>query len=166
MLKWIRSLFSKQPDASPENEVRALKLELAERDRQIIQLKSDLERHRQQADMRGAESVQAQLVQLFVEVATPVSQLQTQAHLLEAENKPVQARDILTVARRLVRTLEDNGLLLENRVGEQVPFDPDLHELLAGTAPQQGRPVIVRFPGVAYRGKLLRKAGVEPMGGQ
>ena len=161
MLKWIKSLFSGQPAAIAENEVQILKLELVERDRSIAQLKADLERQRQQADARGTESVQAQLEQLFTEAATAVSQLQTQAHLLEAENKPIQARDVLTIARRLVRVLEDHGLSLANRVGEQVAFDPDRHEPLAGIAPRSGQPVIVRFTGVAFRGKLLRKAGVE-----
>ena len=166
MLNWIKSLFARQPVSISENEVQALKLELAERDRLITQLKADLERQRQQAEARGAKSVQSQLEQLFAEVATPVSQLQTQAHLLEAENRPIQARDVLTVARRLVRALEDQGLTLENRVGEQVSFHPDLHEPLAGSVPARGKPVIVCFAGVAFRGKLLRKAGIEPMGEQ
>lgn len=161
MLKWIKSLFSRQPAVTSENEVQTLKLELAERDRLIAQLKADLERQRQQADARGIENVQAQLEQLFAEAATAVSQLQTQAHLLESENKPIQARDVLTIARRLVRVLEDHGLSLANRVGEQVTFDPDRHEVLAGIAPRSGQPVIVRFTGVAFRGRLLRKAGVE-----
>lgn len=164
MLKWIKSLFSGQPEVTSENEVQTLKLELAERDQRIAQLKADLERQRQQADARGVESVQAQLEQLFAEAATAVSQLQTQAHLLEAENRPIQARDVLTIAKRLVRVLEDNGMSLQNRVGEQVSFDPNLHEPLAGAAPRAGQPAIVRFTGVAFRGKLLRKSGVEPTG--
>jgi molecular chaperone GrpE (heat shock protein) len=141
-----------------------LKLELAEQDRQMTQLKADLERQRRQVEARSTESVQTQLEQLFAQVAAPVSQLQTQAHLLEAENRPIQARDVLIVARRLVRVLEDQGLRLADRIGEQVAFDPNLHEPLAGIAPRAGQPVIIRFTGIAYRGKLLRKAGVEPIG--
>jgi molecular chaperone GrpE (heat shock protein) len=69
---------------------------------------------------------------------------------------------VLTVARRLVRALEDNGLTVEGSVGERVPFDPDHHEpLSADVSLQAGQMVVVRFVGVAYRGKLLRKAGVE-----
>jgi molecular chaperone GrpE (heat shock protein) len=164
VLKWIKSLFSGQPEAISQNEVQALRLELAERDRQIAQLKADLERQRLQAEARGAESVQAQLEKLFEEAASAIAQLQTQAHLLEAENRPIQARDVLTIARRLVRVLEDHGLSLRDRVGEQVAFDPNLHEPLAGETPRPGQPAIVRFPGVAFRGRLLRKAGVDPGG--
>ncbi len=163
MLKWIKSLFATPSAASPENEAQTLKLELAERDQLIAKLKADLERQRQQENARGAESVQMQLEQLFAEAAIPVSQLQTQAHLLEAGSRPIQARDILTIARRLVRVLEDHGLSLANHVGEQVSFDPNLHEPLAGAAPCPGQPVVVRFTGVAFHGKLLCKSSVEPI---
>jgi hypothetical protein len=64
----------------------------------------------------------------MADVAAPVAQLFTQAHLLEVEGKPVQAKDALAVAKRLVRALEA---------------------------------VVVRFAGVSYRGRLIRKAGVE-----
>jgi molecular chaperone GrpE (heat shock protein) len=162
MLKWIKSLLGTAPAAGSENEAQTLRLELAERDKLIAQLKADLERLRREAETRGAVSLQAQVESLFTDVAAPVAQLQTQAHLLEVENRPVQARDVLAVAKRLVRVLEDNGLSLENHVGEQVVFDPNRHEpLTTGAAPQPGQPVIVRFVGVALRGKLLRKAGVE-----
>ncbi len=164
MLKWFKSLLSGQPVAGSENDIQTLKLELVERDERIAKLKTDLERQRQQADARGAGNVQTQLEQLFTEAASAISQLQTQAYLLETENRPIQARDVLTIARRLVRTLEDRGLSLECRVGEQVSFDPDRHEPISGTAPRSGQPAIVRFVGVAFRGKLLRKAGIELTG--
>jgi molecular chaperone GrpE (heat shock protein) len=82
--------------------------------------------------------------------------------LLETEGHPVQAKDVMVVAKRLVRVLEDNGLKLAGNVGETVRFDPNHHEpLSAGASPKQGEHVVVRFVGVAYRGKLLRKAGIE-----
>jgi molecular chaperone GrpE (heat shock protein) len=164
VLKWIESLFGTHLVTGSENDLQGLKLELAERDKLIAQLKADLERQRRQAGAQGAESIQVQLEQLFAEAAMPMTQLQTQAYLLDVENRPVQARDVLTVARRLARVLEDHGLRLENRVGEHIPFDPNLHERLgAGPALRAGQEVIIRFAGVGYRGKLLRKAGIEPV---
>jgi molecular chaperone GrpE (heat shock protein) len=77
------------------------------------------------------------------------------------EGKPVQARDVLIVARRLVRVLEDAGLTLEGQVGETIQFDPNRHEPLqsqGGIMP--GQAGVVRFVGVGFHGKLLRKAGV------
>jgi molecular chaperone GrpE (heat shock protein) len=163
MWKRLRSLFVTQTPVASENELQALRLELAERDKQIMQLKADLERQRREAGQRGEASIQAQLEQLLADAALPVAQLQTQAHLLEAEQRPVQAKDILVVARRLVRVLEDQGLSLEQQVGEQAAFDPNRHEPLNATqALSAGQPVIVRFVGVSFQGKILRKAGVEP----
>lgn len=167
MWKWIADLFARRPAASSENEVQALRLELAERDRLISQLKADLERQRREADTRGAASVQAQVEQVFTDAAAPAAQLLTQAYLLEAENRPVQARDVLAVAKRLIGALESSGLGFEGHPGERAKFDPDRHELLnSGSTLRPGQPATVRFAGVTFRGKLLRKAGVEPAGEQ
>ena len=108
-----------------------------------------------------------QVERLLADTATPVSQLLTQAHLLEEEGKPVQATDVLAVAKRLVRVLEDHGLTMEGKVGEIVLFNPDRHEPLGAAtevAIAVGQPVTVRFVGTAYRGKLLCRAGVENVG--
>ncbi len=157
-MNWFTSLFKKQPLEGSQNQSQALRLELAERDRQISQLKSDMERQRCEAESRQ----QAELTRLLTDLAAPLTQLRTQAHLLEAEGRPVSARDVLTVARRLTRNLEDYGLQLEDTVGAQTAFDPNLHEALSGAAAlQPGQAVIVRFSRVSLNGRILRKAGVE-----
>lgn len=166
MWEWLDRLLGKKPAdervLALEQESQRLRLELAEQEKTVARLKQELERQRGGTSVRVAEAVQTQVEQLLADVATPVAQLLTQAHLLEVEGKPVQAKDVLAVAKRLVRTLEDNGLTLEGSVGESVPFDPDRHELLsADVSLKAGQMVTVRFVGVAYRGKLLRKAGVE-----
>jgi molecular chaperone GrpE (heat shock protein) len=166
MPKWLDNLLARfgtdERALALEREVQSLRLELDERDRAVTNLSEELERQRSGASARVAEAVETQVEQLLADAAAPVAQLRTQMHLLEAEGKPVQARDVLAVAKRLVRTLEDNGLGLEGSVGEAVPFDPNHHEpLSAGVALTPGQPVVLRFVGVVYRGKLLRKAGVE-----
>jgi molecular chaperone GrpE (heat shock protein) len=170
LLKWLRSLFgaktANQSLMALQREVQGLRLELRERDELITNLKQDVERQRSGAGARVEESVQMQVEQLLAEAATPVAQLLTQAHLLEVDGRPVQAKDVLVVARRLVRILEDNGLELVGDVGESVSFDPNHHEPLStASSPRRGERVVVRFVGVAYRGKLLRKAGVEKVEG-
>jgi molecular chaperone GrpE (heat shock protein) len=144
-----------------ERSAQELRLTLRERDGQVAQLKADLERQRQAESARLAEGVAAERERLFAEAAGPVAQLLTQAHLLEAEGKPVQARDVLAVARRLVRALQDQGLELVAAAGEEVPFDPNRHAALGGPGPAPGQRVRVRFAGVAAGAKVLRKAGVE-----
>ncbi|MCI0464139.1 MAG: hypothetical protein L0Z62_44970 [Gemmataceae bacterium] len=167
MLKLLKRWFTRSRDAQGEatlrerNEVQTLRLELQERERLLAALKADLERLRRREEERIEQGVQAHRERFLTDSAGPVAQLLTQAHLLEVEGKPVQARDVLAVARRLVRLLEDEGLTPEGQVGSTVPFDPDRHEPAGGEL-TAGQPVVVRFVGLTYRGKLLRKAGVTP----
>ncbi len=166
MLEWIKSLFGGKPADERmielERQAQNLRLDLAEQEQVAVRIKKELDRLDSGSSAHVSDAVQARVEQLLSDAATPVAQLLTQAHLLEVEERPVQARDVLAVAKRLVRVLEDNGMTLEGRVGERVPFDPNYHEpLSADVSLQAGQMVTVRFVGVAYQGKLLRKAGVE-----
>lgn len=167
MANLFTQLFGKRTQPEPalalEGRVQTLQLELAERERTIVTLKQELERRRLGANAEVSGAVQAQLEQLLADLAAPVAQLLTQAHLLEVEGKPVQARDMLAVSKRFVRVLQENGLSLAGQVGETVPFDPNYHEPLnAQAALTPGQAVVIRFVGVVYQGKVLRKAGVSP----
>lgn len=145
-----------------EREAQGLRLDLQEKERAVANLTSELERLRSSEVARINEAAQAQMEQLLTDLASPVAQLLTQAHLLEVEGKPVQVKDVLTVARRLVRVLEDEGLTLEGKVGETVSFDPNHHEPLSGNISlTSGQNVVIRFVGITLQGKVLRKAGVE-----
>jgi molecular chaperone GrpE (heat shock protein) len=149
-----------------ERELQELRLKLQERDQAISRLQQELEWQRSGASARLDQAVQAQLEQLLTDAAGPVTQLATQAYLLEVESKPVQARDILVVAKRLVHLLEDHGLTLAGQVGQTAGFDPNQHEpLQSEVSLRVGQPVVIRFAGVTYRGKLLRKAGVTSNAG-
>lgn len=170
----LRRLFGRQESAPTadgertlalEREAQQLRLELQERERQRAQLRAELERQREGVATRLNEGVQASLERLFADASSPVAQLLTQAHLLEA-GKPVQARDVLSVARRLVRVLEDRGLQLVGAAGETTAFDPNRHApLSAEVSLAAAERVIVRLVGVAHQGKVLHKAGVEKAGG-
>jgi molecular chaperone GrpE (heat shock protein) len=174
MKKWLSAILGKRQQTgvavdeqvlSLDREVQKLRLELNEQKRVVANLKIELERQRRNESAHIADEVQSRIEQLLTDVAAPVTQLLTQAHLLEAEGKPVQAKDVLAVAKRLVRALEDQGLILESRVGEMLPFHPNQHELLnADASLKPGQTVVVRFVGATYQGKLLRKAGVEKAG--
>jgi molecular chaperone GrpE (heat shock protein) len=171
MWNWLKRDKSAQEPADErvlalEGELQHLRLELQERERTLAQLQADLERQRGGADTRLAESVRTQVRALLSDAAAPAAQLLTQAHLHEVEGRPLQAGDVLAVARRLLRALEDHGLAVEGQVGQTVPFDPDHHEpLRAEISPRPGQDVVVRFVGLAYRGQLLRRAGVEAVEG-
>jgi molecular chaperone GrpE (heat shock protein) len=170
MKKLLTSLFSKkaksEQELALEGQIQTLQLDLVEHEQTIANLKQELERERIGASEQTAETVQMQVERLLSDLATPVAQLLTQAHLLEVERKPVQARDVLAVARRLIRVLEDSGLTVVGQVGQTVSFDPDHHEPLeANIGLSSGETVAIRFVGVAYQGRFLRKAGVTRVEG-
>ena len=137
-------------------------IDLAEREREVARLRRELARGRESEATRAGEAVEARWEHFLSQAAAPATQLLTQAHLLEDEGKPVQARDVLAVARRLVRALEDEGLQMVSAAGRREAYDPARHELLqAGeTPPAGGQPVEVKFAGAAYRGRIIVKAGV------
>lgn len=171
MLNVLKQWFGRSPSTQSqedeqllalERQIQNLQLELAERDQLVDKLKQELERQRNSESDRFTNAVQTQVEQMLTDTAAPVTQLLTQAHLLQ-EGKPVQAKDVLAVAKRLIRTLEDSGLTLTGNVGETVSFDSNLHEPLSvNTSLTPGVSVVVKFVGVSYQGKVIRKAGVEP----
>lgn len=167
MLKWLKEnlgfSFGPLPDErrlAVESELQKIRLELAAYEKRLTELRDDLERYQTNESARTEAAIHARLELLLTEVAAPVAQLLTQAHPLEVESQPVQTKDVLAVAQRLVRVLEDEGLTLEGCVGETVSYDPNHHEPLSGATFATGQAVMVRSVGLAYRGKLLRKAGV------
>lgn len=171
MLSVLKQWFGRSPTTQPlederllglERQIQNLRLELAERNQLIDKLKQKLERQRHSESDRLTSAIQTQVEQLLSDAAAPVTQLLTQAHLLE-QGKPVQAKDVLAVAKRMIRTLEDSGLTITGSVGETVSFDSNLHDPLSASTSLSPRvPVVVKFARVSYQGKILRKAGVEP----
>jgi molecular chaperone GrpE (heat shock protein) len=149
-------------NTSPERAIQALRLELQAREETIQHLKQEIERLRFQQETQVKETSQARFEALFTDLASAVPQILTQADLLENRGKDVQARDVLVVARRIVRALERHGLELEGQAGQQVIFDPLRHQPLdASSQPQSGQTVTIRFAGVSYQGKILKKALIE-----
>ena len=173
LLKLFSNWFGQERNLSPgpaerllelEREAQNLRLSLADRAKELATLQGALDRQRAGEEARVSEALQQQWDRLFSEGATPVAQLITQAHLLETAGQTVQAKDVLAVAKRLVRLLEQQGMKIECNVGETVCFDPNRHEpLSAEAAPAVNQAVVVRLVGISYRGKMLRKAKVEPL---
>ncbi len=146
-----------------QNEARRLELELETCQRELARLRSELETAQLSRAELADELAAAQQEALFQQAAGPVSQLVTQAYLLEKAGKNLQARDVLAVARRLVNALQNAGLAIEGQPGEQVRYDPDRHlPVSAGIELEPGQRVIIRFAGIRYQGKILQRAGVDP----
>jgi molecular chaperone GrpE (heat shock protein) len=90
-----------------------------------------------------------------------VTQLVTQAHIAASGAAVVSAADVLTVGMRLVRSLEREGVRQVGAVGQIEPFDPGRHDPIEASAPALGAAVAVRFVGLCYQERVVRKAGVE-----
>jgi molecular chaperone GrpE (heat shock protein) len=136
-------------------------MELAEREETIRTLKEDLTRERAMQQRQVAETVDQRLETLFGQAAAPVAQFLTQGHLVEEHGKEVPVRDVVRLTRRIVRALEEAGLEICEVVGSHAAFNANLHEpLSAGQAIDPGTPIAVQFCGIAFRGRVLRKAGV------
>ncbi len=163
-MSWIQRLFGDEPKPTTpldlRSELQALRLELAERDSRIATLEkqADLGRSGERVD----EVARDRITRWLESAAAPASQLKTQAHLLQVENKPVRARDVLAVARRLLRVLEDAGMEFEGEVGEAVEFDPDRHRPLGEASLSRGDQARIRFVAVKLGQRVIHKAGVVP----
>jgi molecular chaperone GrpE len=168
--KWIEGLGKHQeqektPDEgslAQASELQHLRLELEDRERQLELLKNEVTRLRVSAQELSEAARSAQMERLLADSAAPVAQLMTQTYLLDVQGRPLQARDVLAVARRMIQVLEEQGMQVVGKIGEIQPFDPDRHEPMAsGPAIEPGTPVTVRFVGIAYGDHLLKKVGVE-----
>jgi len=144
-----------------QSEIQSLRLEIEARDSSIIMLSQEVERLRERQERLTNETASARFEALLIELAGPASQILTQADLLENQKKPVQARDVISVARRAVRAFERHGMKFENQPGDKIIYDPTRHTPIGDTVPQPGHPVTVRFAGVTYQGKMLYKTIVE-----
>lgn len=176
MWKWIKRRLQNATGANDslpsrllalQSEAQRLTLELAELKQQWLELKRRFERQENMAEARACEALATVFEHFLHDAAASITQLTTQAHLIESEGRKVAANDVLAVAMRLIRLFEEMGLERKFVVNATAPFDPEWQEpLSAQTAFSSGQPVTVRFVAISYRGKVLRKAKVEQtMGG-
>ena len=169
-MRWLKRWFSSGPaDAEREArlaleaQVQSLSLDLKEREASVANLREELARARTAAAHQAEAQASERFARLFEGLAAPAAQLHLQGHLLEVQRRPVQTRDVVANARRLLVKLEDAGLRFDGELGAEVAFDPNRHQPLSDEAlPAHGERVIVRIAGVAWQGRVLRRAGVEP----
>jgi hypothetical protein len=84
-----------------------------------------------------------------------------QTHLARKKDAALTASDVLVHVKRLITILEDNGMVVVGQPGEIWPYDPGRHESASLAALEPTRPVQIRYPGIAYRSSIVRKAAVD-----
>jgi DNA-binding Xre family transcriptional regulator/molecular chaperone GrpE (heat shock protein) len=85
----------------------------------------------------------------------------TAAHKAQ-ENPQLPAVKLLPLLRPMTQLLHQWGVEAIAPVGAELPYDPQIHQLLAGTA-QPGERVKIRYTGYRQGDKLLYRAQVSPM---
>jgi len=137
--------------------VAGLSLELAERNEEVARLRKEYallrEQSRVQHDQAAAEAVEGIVHQCASMLAT-LSAMKAR----QAEKGDLNPADLLQVASSFQMILAERGLAQIGVVGQDEPFDPALHQMLDGTRPQPGQPVLIRFAGFRFNGKLVAKA--------
>ncbi len=157
---WRRLRGEPAPAPDWKREASLLRQRVHELETQLEQARRHLEYARQTEQNRTAATTDALLESLLLELATPLSQLGAQLHLAAQGAPPTDAP--LKLARQILRTLEAWGVTLEGTLGAVEPYHPERHmPLSADSEPHIGQPVVVRLQGVFYKGKRLRKIGVE-----
>jgi len=185
MRKWLSNLFLPRAEPAPpdlpksaaaqaetppvsidlfeqQNETQSLRIKLQAREEEIENLRQEIERLKYRQEQHLTERLNSRLAAIFEDLSGPASQILTLSHLCVEQQKPVQASDVLTVAHRMLRSLEQNGLVFESKVDDQVMYDPNRHIPIGeGQTPQTGQLVTVRFAGTSFEGKVIKKAGIE-----
>lgn len=85
----------------------------------------------------------------------------TAAHIAQ-ENPQLSAVKLLPLLRPIEQLLQQWGVEAIAPVGAELPYEPQLHQLLEGTA-QPGERVKVRYTGYRQGDKLLYRAKVSPV---
>ncbi|WP_413159989.1 helix-turn-helix domain-containing protein [Capilliphycus salinus ALCB114379] len=75
------------------------------------------------------------------------------------QSPKLPAIKLLPLLRPIERLVQQWGVEAIAPVGSEVPYNPQMHQLLEGTA-KTGETVVVRYTGYRYRGQLLHRAQV------
>ena len=146
------------------SQLQNLKLDLEEKSQAIQRLSETIERLRLEGSIRAQENADAQMEALGVSIATPLSQLLTQLDMIENQGKTIPQEDVFALVKKLIKGLLAHGFEVPGSIGQNTVYNPALHAPLSGTTPiALGQPVKIRFVGVHYKSKALRKALVEPL---
>lgn len=146
-----------------QSALRARDLDLDYAQKANERLQADIARERTAEQANRAAAVDASLEKSLAELALPLTQLATQMFLAEGEGKTLNAKDVFAVIKRLIKNAQASGLCLEGNAGEIAAFDQNRHDVIdTDGVVASGTRVKIRMPGVSYRGKIIRKAAVEP----
>lgn len=156
-LQCLLTVLKGSDGSESSSDMAELRLELSERDEEIVRLKKEYalkrEQSRAQVERAGEEAVES----IVLECAAPLAMLSVM-QARHAEKGDLNPADLLQVALSFRKILEKRGVEQIGAVGGEEPYDPALHQMLDGTSPRPGEAVLIRFAGFRFNGKLIAKA--------
>jgi molecular chaperone GrpE len=149
--------FSAAPDA--------LRPELTVSYDEITRLRKEFSLLKEQSSVQLERAADEAHEALFRQLAVPMATLSAMQarHRSRGELNP---EELLQVVGSFGKILAERGMEPIGRVGEEEPFDPSRHQMLDGSRPQPGEPVLVRFAGFRFRNTIVAKtqAGSQTQG--
>ncbi len=131
-----------------QKEIAELKTEYQRSQLQLAQQREILKQEFQQSSLQLLES-------LLLQWPTAAQKA--------TENPQLAAIKIVPLVQKpLERLLQEWGIQAIAPVAAEVPYNPQMHQLMAGTA-QPGETVVVRYTGYVQGDKLLYRAKVSPV---
>jgi molecular chaperone GrpE (heat shock protein) len=161
-----REAWTPQPGTPDEQiaglraRVASLEMDLAERDRQIAQMRAEygtLEAAKQTA---AAGAGQEELARLFKRLSGTLANLAALTAAAEA-GRPVEVGDLVSLFHTLEKDLARAGMETIGTVGQRTEFDVACHQRMSGGAVHPGTPVTVQLPGYRMGDRVLMKALVS-----
>ncbi len=145
-------------------EILSLKRQLAESELELQESKTVISGQRAVIeDFAAARTtpVAHPLEDLFQHLAAPLSQLRTQAFLIDS-GKDISGQSVMTLAGQFATLVEKAGLEPVGKVGERVKYDPVLHQPLSAQASILDSEVVtVKFIGYRCNGRVIRRSLVQ-----
>jgi molecular chaperone GrpE (heat shock protein) len=129
---------------------------------EIAQLKTEYQRSQQQLEQQR-EILKQEFQQSSLQLLESLLLQWPTAAQKAQENPQLAAIKIVPLVQKpLERLLHDWGIEVIAPVGAEIPYNPQMHQLIAGTA-QPGATVKVRYTGYIQGEKLLYRAKVSPV---
>jgi DNA-binding Xre family transcriptional regulator/molecular chaperone GrpE (heat shock protein) len=141
-------ILNPQSPAPNPQEITDLKIEYERSLLQLQQQREVLQQEFQQSSLQLLES-------LLLQWPTAAQKAQENPQLAAAKIVPL-------VQKPLEKLLQAWGIEAIAPIGSEVPYNPQMHQLIEGTA-QPGDPVTVRYIGYIQGEKLLYRAKVSPV---
>jgi molecular chaperone GrpE (heat shock protein) len=155
----------------PTSQVRDLTDEMVSINRELAETRLELadarralnlcRRRIEDAEANAGHSSADPLENLFLDLASFLSQLKMLAALMDSGSEII-GNSVMALVRQLIDAVEKAGMEPIAACGKEIPFDPRACEAMAADIsflPEE--PVVVRFVGYRYKGRIIRKALVE-----